>query len=260
MTTDLQLELQTDESIKRLRSAFKELSGGKYAFKDLEFLRSTLTASRFSTILEELVSSSWPFVLTQHGFKRSLQSFDEGDIWREFENIRIALEQIGATVFLTSGSLLGLVRDDALILMDDDIDIGVYWPNEDATQIAKRIFELPTSLPGLSFSKWHSENTYHQTFVKKEMPNFDVFPSWVVNDDEVCLYPHGNLHVSSVFPTSSTKREDYEIPLPKEPNKLLALAYGQWRVPNQAFSYDWKSRQQFIMQYHLEYSRLRDRG
>ena len=69
--------------------------------------------------------------------------------------------------------------------------------------------------------------------------NVDLFPAWVAKG-KVHVYPHtcGDLTEDQVFPLQPC--ETTGLPIPKEPEAMLAVNYGEgWKHPDPGFAFNW---------------------
>jgi hypothetical protein len=192
------------------------------------------------------------YVYTQHGVTRALRVWDENRQKTVIDRIVKVLQQVtdgfGVPTYLTSGTLLGLTRDNALIPHDDDIDTAYISRAPDYLNWALEWNSLSAflnRLPACS-SKKHLPGLLHVTVEvdeKKRSVRFDLFSS-IVESGYLNEYPldTGSVPIESVEPISTRKFLDIVVPIPAVPEDLLQVNYGDgWRTPDPKFRFDWAS-------------------
>lgn len=187
------------------------------------------------------------FALTQHGISRTLGSRYSENKLTEIGEIMLQFEadikkEIGVDVFITSGTLLGIVRSGKIIAHDDDFDLAYVSQYSTRADILRERRELAKFL------------TSHEKYIGKAREKhftirysgeassffFDLFPSWIENGlfTEVPLRPAA-LSVDEILPLSRISFYGVDLPAPKNPEALLEINYGpNWRIPDPSFRFD----------------------
>jgi len=243
----------TGQAWRNLTDNFRDQTRARETFRTLRGLRRVLPKRLFDLFLEKLTSVSWPYILTDHGFGRSLSSFDRGELWQKLEPALALFRARGFEVVLTGGALLTLWRDGRLQKYDDDLDIVLYRRGATIEEVAREHSNLPRSFSELDWSVRHSESSFHNQFsLGDTLPGVDVFPIWDVDSEDVFVYAAGVLPRDAVFPVSSFLDSDQVIPFPQDPPRLLELFYGDWRTPDNVFKFDWTAavRKGHLAEYH----------
>ena len=154
-----------------------------------------------------------------------------------------ALEACGIEPFLAYGTLLGAVRQQALIGHDSDADLGYVSRFDhpvDATlesfQLQRRLVEMGYAVArysGLAFKIWVEESD-------GAMRGLDVFGG-LMRDGR--LYLMGEVghpfRPEWVHPRSEVTLEGRTFPAPADPAPLLEAMYGpSWEVPDPAYKFE----------------------
>lgn len=154
-----------------------------------------------------------------------------------------ALEACGIEPFLAYGTLLGAVRQQALIGHDSDADLGYvsrFDHPADATlesfRLQRRLVEMGYSVArysGLAFKIWVEESD-------GAMRGLDVFGG-LMRDGK--LYLMGEVghpfRREWVYPRSEVTLEGRTFPAPAQPAPLLEAMYGpSWQVPDPAYKFE----------------------
>lgn len=160
------------------------------------------------------------------------------------------LKSEGLVVFADFGTLLGLVREGALLNHDTDIDIGLYLKSESELAL------LESYMSGLGFRKIYAyyyegrcvQHSYAMGLVKID------FCFYRSNDsDQMHCYlfyrtkerQYAENEMSVVRKTCAMVKEveprqfgGWQVVVPVESNKLLEDKYGEnWDIPDSAWSY-----------------------
>lgn len=193
----------------------------------------------------DMLQVIYPLILTPHGFKRGLATFDQAKVWAEVKEMTDMLRDRGSLAFVNSGTLLGLIREKALLVHDDDIDIGILLKAETAEQAADEIVELMEALESWvnwGYVEWSSNNLSRPSQhiqLKSSLAPIDLFPCWI-EGGEFYAYPHGTIDPQKVLPLAEREIEGVKISVPADPEAFLELCYGPgWRTPDEGFTYPW---------------------
>ncbi len=168
---------------------------------------------------------------------------DGAAIAEELRDMIAALQDQGLTVFVNSGTLLGGVRDGAFIGHDDDIDLGVVLDVTNPGDAGRELVALFNRLRGALACK--IKTSFNSPVLKISLPSditVDLFPVWI-QEEQLYIWPHtfGALNRADLFPLSTVSIDDIPMPAPANPEKMLALNYGEnWRVPDADFRFPWE--------------------
>lgn len=216
---------KTIANLSRLRSS--------YAKRD-----AVTQFERFELLMQEYLS---PLVLTNHGYhNNSFATIDHDTVWETVDSHLRTLRRAGYEVFLNSGTLLGVVRDERLIDHDDDIDLAVMLNATTAEEAAAEWKTLRQTLITLDLFE---ADVRGMPAVYKLRPagniEIDLFPAWLEND-RAYVYPHtpGSLGIEDVMPLQPCALTGQAIPA--VPERMLAENYGKdWRNPDPLFKFPW---------------------
>lgn len=159
--------------------------------------------------------------------------------------------------FVTSGTLLGLVREGKIISYDDDFDlayVSLTTTRDELLEERRRLYLYLKTLPNMQIKNQGKHFTIAYGDSKLEF-GFDLFPSWVENDtfNEVPLKP-STLSASKVLPLSRINFYGIDLNAPNDPEALLELNYGpNWRVPDPSFRFDFAEYADFYWFIHKDH-------
>lgn len=179
---------------------------------------------------------------SQKSFFLHFETRDGAETAKELHDVLTTLKELGLNVFLNSGTLLGAVRDQTFIKHDDDMDIGVIVNSTQPLDVADELIALHKVLKAKL--DLPIKTSFNSPVLKIKLASdivLDIFPTWF-QDGKVYIWPHtfGELTKADLLPLKTISMHGYEMPVPAEPEKMLALNYGeQWKVPDAGFSFPW---------------------
>lgn len=213
-------------------------------WKHLRLLKKLAPPAEFAVFKADLYALMHPMILTEHGFKKGLAAYDQAEVWAQVRKITDVLNTRGIQAFANSGTLLGLIRNNALLPHDDDLDIGIVLTASTAEQAASEMLDLMESLESWvswGFLDWQLKQAKpgaHIKFKADPVP-VDLFPCWIENG-EFYAYPHGKIDTAKVLPLAERQIAGSVIPVPVDPEAFLEFCYGPgWRTPDETYSYPW---------------------
>lgn len=150
-------------------------------------------------------------------------------------------------VFATSGTFLGIVRDNGFLAHDYDVDLGVFSETYDSSIIDKFSSDEEFREPELDFPCLRKIVGGEILYTRSSIPHLvrlchkngiqiDLFTYFLVDDNAV---EHGgSLHRwrNSLFELSEYELYDEAILGPKDYNRYLCESYGEWRVPSYGYN------------------------
>ncbi|QWF15858.1 hypothetical protein [Lysobacter capsici] len=188
-------------------------------------------------------------VYTQHGVSESLRHSLSADRKKQVMQLVADLlarisQEFGVPTYLTSGTLLGLVREGDLIAHDDDVDCAYVSRAEHYLDWAlewRALTDFINAQPGYR-AQQHLPGLLHITAdITGGGFRFDLFSSLIENN-YVNEFPLdvGKLRSSDVEPTRNVEFVGVQVPIPNQPQALLEVNYGPgWRQPDPSFRFDW---------------------
>ncbi len=163
------------------------------------------------------------------------------------EKVLAALERAGVEAFPAYGTLLGAVRDGALIGHDSDADLGYVSQHSHPVDVIRESFALQRSLRDMGYPVTRYSGAGLKVDVVEAdgtRRGLDVFGGYLDDSgDETMLVLLGEVRApyerSWVFPLGTTTLEGRTLPAPAQPDHLLAAMYGPgWRTPDPAFQFE----------------------
>ncbi len=174
-------------------------------------------------------------------------NIDHADVWAAVDDVLRRVETLIGPVFLNSGTLLGVVRERALLPHDDDVDLAVVLDAQNAVQAAQawaRAYHL-LHAEGLLAKKVKRN---HGVFQLKSSSSvkIDLFPAWI-EEGRGWIYPYsaGALTSEHLLPLAVCPY--HGLPIPRDSGAVLASNYGDgWRIPDPGYAFSWnKANKEF---------------
>jgi len=192
-----------------------------------------------------------PLVIDPGG--RLVTTFDASDpeqlrpLVDAIELVLAKLTALGLDAFPSYGTLLGAVRDGALIGHDNDADVAYLSRHTHPVDVIRESFRIQRLLhrDGLEISRY-SGGAFKVTVRDGDgVPRgLDVFAGFLYDDKLVLL---GEIFApfdeAWLRPLGIVELEGRPLPAPAEPDRLLATMYGpSWRVPDPTFKFETDER------------------
>lgn len=154
-----------------------------------------------------------------------------------------ALKTAGVEGFLAYGTLLGAVRQGALIGHDSDADLGYVSEHEHPVDVMRESFELQRRLTDMGYPTMRYSGAAFKVDVREadgSVRGLDVFGGFM---REGYLYLMGEIRTPFkrewVFPLGQATLEGREFPVPADTDRFLVATYGpHWRTPDPAFKFE----------------------
>ncbi|WP_160153829.1 LicD family protein [Microbulbifer sp. ALW1] len=190
------------------------------------------------------VISDQGLALATHGFRKTFDLIgDEAKqvIYEELGQILKWLnEDFGVNAFISSGTLLGIIRDGKLIAHDDDVDICYISNFSEQSEILSERERLVEFLISKGCKLKRSGVAHYWCSTPKSV-KLDIFTGWVEN--ERCIMNPLNidgLPKNAIFPLVKRDVSGEELVVPSNPEALLELNYGtNWETPDPLWVFDW---------------------
>jgi hypothetical protein len=157
------------------------------------------------------------------------------------EAVLAAVRATGVEPFLAYGTLLGAVREGAVLGHDSDADLGYVSRHTDPVDVIRESFDIQRRLAadGWDISRY-SGGAFKISVTEADVTRgLDVFGGFM---DQGRLYLMGEVGVDFdpawVFPLGTAELEGRAMPVPARPEKFLEAMYGPaWKVPDPAFKF-----------------------
>jgi hypothetical protein len=202
----------------------------------------------FDRFWQECRRALAPYALTPHGYSLALDSRDPGDLWRAVADLTVRIGELGHEVLVVSGTLLGLVREGAVLAHDDDVDLAVVLGRDDSPDAAGaarewRDLRARAAEAGLLDPEFERRRPSHCRVVTADGLKIDLFPAWQ-GGERMYVWPHtyGDVAATDVLPPVPRRIGEAGplVLLPRRPELLLEANYGpDWHDPDPTFRFDW---------------------
>ncbi|MFZ2502339.1 MAG: class I SAM-dependent methyltransferase [Nocardioides sp.] len=154
-----------------------------------------------------------------------------------------ALSRAGVEPFLAYGTLLGAVREGALIGHDSDADLGYVSDHSHPVDVMRESFELQRRLTEMGYPTMRYSGAAFKVDVVEadgSLRGLDVFGGFMRD---------GHLHLMGeirtpferawIHPLGTASLEGHVFPVPADTDRFLAATYGpHWRTPDPAFKFE----------------------
>jgi tetratricopeptide (TPR) repeat protein len=183
--------------------------------------------------------------LNKKGSTRSIGSLDRSEVKEmmdQYSDLREFFEKrLGRTLFVTYGTLLGIVREGALLPHDDDIDLAFISTGSTPQQVRNDTAHVVQTLAEAGFDihvgrtiRALRNNAEHRPSIQ-----MDIQPCWFESGNfwgynrPIKLSPH------DMAPFDELEFEGVKVAIPRRPEAFLQGHYGStWLYPDIGFNYD----------------------
>jgi hypothetical protein len=222
---------------KRMLLDVRHRLRAREVLEQLRTLRAELDPAAYAQVQAEVDALLGEETVTIHGYNPRLGSLAV-DQWARLRTLGDELERRGFTWFVTSGTLLGIVRHDGFVPTDDDLDIAVLMDATDDAGAARTWLAVRADLADLLRTQEHERGAEFEL----DGPTIDLFPAWIDADEQLHVWPwcRGEVSGAALLPLGAREIGGVEVPLPADPAALLAVNYGnEWQTPDPLFAFDW---------------------
>jgi hypothetical protein len=158
------------------------------------------------------------------------------------EEVLAALAKAGVEGFLAYGTLLGAVRNGALIGHDSDADLGYVSAHEHPIDMMLESFRLQRALCDMGYPTTRYSGGAFKVDVREadgSVRGLDVFGGFVMSG---YLYLMGEIRTPFqrewIYPLGTATLEGHTFPVPADTDRFLVATYGpDWRTPDPAFKF-----------------------
>ena len=215
--------------------------------KKLKAQATDAEALKFQSCINDIVKERG-VAFGPHGFVKTfeLRSEEEKDqVASELAKVLHWLNsEFGTPAFISSGTLLGLVRDGKFIEHDDDVDICYISNKSDEVAILEERQQLVEFLQNKG-CKLTPSGIAHYWCKTPAGQSLDIFTGFI-EDDKCSMNPisRNEISVTEVLPLKSITYRGETLYLPANPERLLEVNYGSsWKSPDPLWSFNWGKAQ-----------------
>ncbi|MBM7830043.1 SAM-dependent methyltransferase [Agromyces cerinus] len=152
------------------------------------------------------------------------------------------LQELGYTVAITGGTLLGAVREGRILAHDDDVDLLVYLGRIAPPDVSIASYALERSIRSRGHEVIRHSDAHLQVLFGDEDSEAHVDLFLGFHDRGLYNQPiavRGGFPVESLLPLSEQRLEGVAVPSVADAEGWLALCYGEgWSTPDPAFRFD----------------------
>ncbi|MGO3146366.1 MAG: methyltransferase domain-containing protein [Leucobacter sp.] len=148
------------------------------------------------------------------------------------------LIKMGLRPFVVGGTLLGGIRDHALLPHDDDADVAYLSAHTNPVDVAAEGFEVGNKLVALGYELVRHSATHMQLYFRTEKGELDhyvdVFTAFFTEDG--CInqpfHVRGEMSEDQMLPFGTVYIQGRPFPAPADPEAWLVINYDEnWRTP-----------------------------
>jgi hypothetical protein len=134
-------------------------------------------------------------------------------------------------LFVSDGTLLGILRDDALISHDSDVDFGIVIKKNEIPPTNILNFEVIRKVSWCGLPMQIAYN-YHETIIDFLFYYEGFTPSFLIHCQPETLL---KIPVDYILPLKKSMFKDSEIKVPNQPTEFFVWSYGlDWQFPQQS--------------------------
>ncbi|MFC5338903.1 LicD family protein [Leucobacter denitrificans] len=148
------------------------------------------------------------------------------------------LSGMGLRPFIVGGTLLGAIREGALLPHDDDADVAYFSRFTNPVDVAVEGFEIGRNLIELGYELVRHSATHMQLYFRNENGDLDhyvdVFSAFFTEDGYINqpFHVRGEMSPEQMLPFSSVEIDGRPFPAPANPESWLIINYDEnWRTP-----------------------------
>lgn len=203
----------------------------------------------FRRVVNDEVLAARELEWTSHGARRSFRFWPQEE---QSEYVRFAMDivedlrELNEYVCFGFGSVLSVVRDQALIPHDDDLDILIGFEQQQAQSLDSAIELVRECLrqKGYAVTGNHVAHQWVKHPDGRSKHKVDVFVG-LFEGDTVSWYPgkRGVLTRDMMFPPRYESLLGHKCAVPREAEEYLQQTYGpSWSVPDPNFRHNWEKK------------------
>ncbi|MGR4009496.1 methyltransferase domain-containing protein [Leucobacter sp. 1207-22] len=148
------------------------------------------------------------------------------------------LHDLGLRPFVVGGTLLGGIREGALLPHDDDADVAYLSEFTNPVDVAREGFRVGHALIALGYELVRHSATHMQLYFRADSGlvdhYVDVFTAFFTEDGKINqpFHVRGDLRPDQMLPFGAVTITGREFPAPADPEAWLVINYDEnWRTP-----------------------------
>ena len=148
------------------------------------------------------------------------------------------LDDMGLRPFIVGGTLLGAVRDQALLPHDDDADVAYLSEHTNPADVAREGFAVGRALESLGYELVRHSATHMQLYFRTSTGALDhyvdVFSAFFTADGQINqpFHVRGEMREDQMLPFGTVTIQGRPFPAPADPEHWLVINYDEhWRTP-----------------------------
>ncbi|GAA1780699.1 class I SAM-dependent methyltransferase [Leucobacter iarius] len=154
------------------------------------------------------------------------------------EEVVAHLVEMGLRPFVVGGTLLGGVREGALLPHDDDADVAYLSEFTNPADVAREGFAVGHRLQRLGYELVRHSATHMQLYFRSDSGSVDhyvdVFTAFFTDDGNINqpFHVRGPLREDQMLPFGTVSIAGRDFPTPADPDAWLVINYDEnWRTP-----------------------------
>ncbi|PII84178.1 hypothetical protein BMH32_14805 [Leucobacter sp. OLJS4] len=154
------------------------------------------------------------------------------------EEVVAHLVDMGLRPFVVGGTLLGGIREGALLPHDDDADVAYLSAFTNPADVAREGFEVGHRLQRLGYELVRHSATHMQLYFRSATGSVDhyvdVFTAFFTDDGNINqpFHVRGPMREDQMLPFGTVTIAGREFPAPADPEAWLVINYDEnWRTP-----------------------------
>ncbi|MBL4838343.1 MAG: LicD family protein [Kordiimonadaceae bacterium] len=202
------------------------------------------TLDLINNAVREIFGSDYQF--TGHGFAKSISDRHKNKEQAVAKHLQIfndfLYKNLKISAFITSGTLLGMIREGIFLSHDDDIDlayISQYTAPEDILKEREALLKLVNEQENMRAINNNGVIVIGYHF-DDQFLRFDLFTGYCEGDYiNIYVQRPNSIPKSAILPLRSEDFYGEQTNIPQSPEVLLEVNYGpNWRTPDRSFRFN----------------------